>query len=65
MKIYSLKQNSLNENDRLALGNLLLKAGYCVKIDREKPPGKNGGAYNYYVEFWDDTNISKKGNGTT
>lgn len=36
MKIYSLKPNMLNEADRLELATLLIKAGYTVRIGREK-----------------------------
>lgn len=54
MRIYSLKQNSLNEEDRLELARLLAKAGYTVRLGREKPPGKPNGAFQYYVEFWEN-----------
>lgn len=36
MKIYSLKRNALNEADRLELARLLIKAGYTVRIGKEK-----------------------------
>ena len=42
----------MNEADRLELARLLLKAGYTVKINREKKPGKS--AYVYFVEYWRD-----------
>lgn len=32
----------LNEEDRLELGRLLLKAGYTVKIDYRTVPGEEG-----------------------
>lgn len=51
MKIYSLKSGGLNETDRLEIARLLLKAGYTVKIDKEKPA--NSKTYNHYVEYWD------------
>lgn len=60
MRIYSLKQNSLNDSDRLDLARLLLKAGYTVKLGREKPAGKATGAYIYYIEFWEDRDEQKQ-----
>jgi hypothetical protein len=51
MKIYSQKQNALNETDRLELAKLLIKAGYAVRIGSEKPEGKPNGANIYYVEY--------------
>ena len=47
-RISSVKDKGLNEQERLELAKLLIKAGYVVKIGREKPPGKN--SYVYYVE---------------
>lgn len=32
----------LNEDDRLEIGKLLLKAGYTVKIDYRTVPGEEG-----------------------
>ena len=51
MKIYSLKSGSLNEQDRLELARLLIKAGYAVRLGREKPQGKPNSQYSYFVEF--------------
>ncbi len=48
MKIYSDK---LNEADRLSLAALLLKAGFIVKISREK---KEKTGYRYFIEFNSD-----------
>ena len=53
MKIYSLKNNSLNESDRLELARLLIKAGYTVRIGAEYPPGKTSGSKRHYVEYSD------------
>lgn len=53
-KICSVKQNALNEQDRLALANLLVKAGYTVKIGMEKKPGSKVNMK--FVEFWEDKN---------
>ncbi|MBQ6908387.1 MAG: resolvase [Clostridia bacterium] len=49
MKIYSLKNGSLNEADRLELARLLIKAGYTVRIGKEKAPGKTTNIT--FVEF--------------
>lgn len=51
-RIYSIKNNSLNEQDRLNLVTLLVKAGYTARIGREKP--KPNAAYIYYVEYWEE-----------
>lgn len=53
-RIYSVKNNALNEQDRLALANLLIKAGYTVKIGIEKKPGSKVNVK--FVEFWEDEN---------
>lgn len=52
-RIYSLKNNSLNEQDRLDLARILLKAGYAVYLGREK---KKSNSFIYYVEYWEETN---------
>lgn len=49
MKIYALKNGSLNEADRLELSRLLIKAGYTVRIGKEKAAGKNTNVI--FVEF--------------
>jgi hypothetical protein len=53
-RVYSQKSGALNESDRLELARLLLKAGYTVNLGREKPAGKQGGAYVYFVEYWEN-----------
>lgn len=35
-KIKSVRKNTLNEQDRLELARLLIKAGYCVRIIKLK-----------------------------
>ncbi len=52
-RIYSIKNNGLNEQDRLDLVRMLAKAGYAVKVGREKI-GKSS-SYSYYVEFWEES----------
>lgn len=49
MKIYSFGSGSLNEQDRLQLATLLIKAGYTVKICKEKVVGKN--TYRQVIEY--------------
>lgn len=51
MKIYCLKNNSLNEAERLELARLLIKAGYTVRVGSEPPPGNPKGTKRYFVEF--------------
>ena len=52
MKIYEQKDGQLNKEDRLELAKLLVKAGYTVRVGREKPPGKR--SYVYFVEYTED-----------
>jgi len=40
VKIYEQKDGQLNKEDRLELAKLLVKAGYTVRVGREKPQGK-------------------------
>lgn len=47
----------LNEEERLELSRLLVKAGYAVKQGREKLNSKNT-TYKYYIEYWEDKNES-------
>lgn len=42
----------INDEDRNSLGALLLKAGYSVKIGKEKVGSKN--QVRYYVEYWQE-----------
>ena len=52
MKIYALKSGSLNELERLEIAKLLVKAGYTVKLGKEKANGKSS-SYTHYVEYLD------------
>ena len=52
MKIYALKSGSLNELERLEIAKLLIKAGYTVRIGREKANSKSL-SYIHYVEYLD------------
>lgn len=51
MRIQPQKNGSLTETERLEIGRLLLKAGYTVRVGKEKPTNKPNGAYVFYIEF--------------
>lgn len=51
MKIYPLKNGNLNETERLEIARLLIKAGYTVRLGKEKPAGKS--TVVHFVEYWD------------
>lgn len=40
---------NLTDSEVLDIGRLLLKAGYTIKIQKKRPPGKNSGAYDKYI----------------
>lgn len=42
----------LNDEDRNSLVCLIAKAGYAVRIGRERPDGRRQEMY--YVEFWEE-----------
>ena len=50
MKIQAQKNGRLDEADRLEIARLLIKAGYIVKIGKEKKNGKSS-VNVYFVEF--------------
>ena len=51
-KIYQQKIGKMNEEDRLQLASLLVKAGYTVRIGKEKIEGKT--TTRYYIAFKGD-----------
>lgn len=58
-RIYSLRKGSVqwNEDDRLALCSLLVKAGYAARIGRGAASGaatKKTVQYEYFVEYWEE-----------
>lgn len=53
-RIYNVGHGQLNLEERLALVNLLARAGYAAKIGRERPENKPGAAYIYFVEYWNE-----------
>lgn len=58
-RIYSLRKGSVqwNEEDRLALAAMLVKAGYAVRIGRcaiENQKEKKNAQQQYFVEYWEE-----------
>lgn len=53
MKIYGLKQGALNEQERLELAKLLIKAGYTVRLGTEILPNSKN-SKRYFVEFYEE-----------
>ena len=47
-----------NEDDRMQMATLLIKAGYTVRIDRKPVPGQGSDKKNpqmeYVIEFWEE-----------
>lgn len=50
-KIENVKSGGINEADRLEIAKLLIKAGYTVRLGREKPA--NSKTYNHFVEYFE------------
>ena len=50
-KIENVKSGGSNEADRLEIAKLLIKAGYTVRLSKDKPA--NSKTYNHFVEYWD------------
>ena len=42
-----------NEEDRLQLANLLIKAGYAVRVGHRSVPDDSKGRKEYVVEYWE------------
>lgn len=58
-RVYSQRKGSVqwNEEDRLALCGLLIKAGYAARIGRCAVKGKEGSKnapMEYFVEYWEE-----------
>lgn len=63
-RIYSQRKGSVqwNEEDRLALCSLLIKAGYAARIGRGVVPGteaRKNAQYEYFVEYWEEADTSE------
>ena len=54
-KIVAPKTNSLNEQERLEMAKLLLKAGFTVRTGTEK----QGNRTVSFVEYWNEKNIDE------
>lgn len=62
-RIYSLRKGSVqwNEEDRLQLCSLLIKAGYAARIGRGVIPGtedRKNVQYEYFVEYWKEADVN-------
>lgn len=51
-RIVSNKTITFNNEDRLALATLLVKAGYSVRIGKEKSEGKSTTIT--FIEYWEE-----------
>jgi hypothetical protein len=51
-KITDQKDGQLNSDDRLEIARLLIKAGYTVRIGKDKIPGKNRNIH--FIEYKED-----------
>ena len=49
MNVRVLELSKLTEAERLEIGTALLKAGYTVRMRKEKSTGRNN---NHYIEYW-------------
>ena len=49
-RIYLQKNQSLREEEWLEMARLLIKAGYTVRIGKEKPEGKSQAVK--FIEYW-------------
>ena len=49
----------LNEEERIQIASLLIKAGYSVKIGYREVPGNTKGKKEYIVEYWEDKTDGK------
>lgn len=49
-RIYAQKQGSLSTEERVKLAELLIRAGYSVRMTRI--PSKTGKTYVHAVEYW-------------
>ena len=55
--IRSIRKGSVqwNEEDRVSIATLLIKAGYSVRIGRREVPGQSGKKQmEYVIEYWEE-----------
>lgn len=57
MKIFNQRFGTINEADRLTIAQLLIKAGYTVRLVKVKDGAK--ASYNHYIEFFEDKEREK------
>ena len=62
-RIHALKHGALNEQDRLILAQLLIKAGYTVRIGKTKSNLKSNAQNIIFIEYWDGSNPSEQRKG--
>lgn len=58
MRIDTLKGSTLNQDERLEIGRLLLKAGYVVRVGKDNGSGQSA----YYIEYWEPGKGGKEEN---
>lgn len=51
-RIYAQRQGTLSAEERVKLAELLIRAGYSVRLTRI--PAKTGKTYVHAVEYWTD-----------
>lgn len=59
-RIHSQKNGALNEQDRLSLAQLLIKAGYTVRLGKMKESQAQNAKAILYVEYLEDDKSSEK-----
>lgn len=52
--INTLELSKLSEVERLEIGTALLKAGYTVRLKKEKTATRS---YNYFIQYWKDEEV--------
>lgn len=51
-RITNVGNGSLNTDDRVAIAQLLVKAGYTARLGKDKVPGKD--KVYHFVEYWEE-----------
>ena len=55
-RIYN-RLGKINDEDRNIMVSLLAKAGYAVRIGKERPGDR--GKTQYFVEFWEEDDVNE------
>lgn len=58
-RIISKKTGGLNQEERLELARLLIKAGYTVRLTRLKTSGKQSSTV-IAIEYWEEVDEDEK-----